>query len=96
MVRHKAIGQNPHGPRFEGLGHHALEGFEIGVLEEQPRPSHASVQDVEEHAPRSQTCGSRHQLSLSWPHRSVNNWTCPEWHQLKPKRMGRNYLTMLA
>src|ERR1700739_3780473 len=41
------IDQDSHGPRFERLGHHALECFEFGVLEEQPHSSHASVQDVE-------------------------------------------------
>jgi hypothetical protein len=53
MVGQQAIREDPHGTAFRRLFQHLLERFEIGVLQEQPHPSHAAIQDVKQHSARS-------------------------------------------
>jgi hypothetical protein len=47
MVGQQAIGEDPHAAAFQRLFQDLLERLEVGVLQEQPHPSHATVQNVE-------------------------------------------------
>ncbi len=52
VVRHQAVAQNPHWATLERLLEDLLKRLEVGVLQKQPHPSHATIQDVEQHSAR--------------------------------------------
>src|SRR5258708_3770288 len=46
MIRHEAIRDDPHRAGDQRFLDNSLESFEISLLQKQPHPAHASVQDV--------------------------------------------------
>ncbi len=60
MTRHQAVRQQFDRVSFQALRQNALERLVVARLVEQPHPPHATVENVENHASRSDSCGSRH------------------------------------
>jgi hypothetical protein len=65
-------GQNAHGHPLLGLPDHLLEGLEVALLAENPRPSHRSIEHMVRISPAGYSDSSWHARRSSSPARTVN------------------------
>ena len=77
VVGHKAIRANPHRPRFKRLLQKTFKGGIVLFLGKQLHPAHASIQNVEQHPSRGNSCGTRHPQRLPQPSPSLNKRAVP-------------------
>jgi len=73
MIRQQAIRADTHGAGLERPFDRPLKRLEVGLLQKQTHPTHASVQDMEDHSTRSYSGDAWHDQSLAKRMPNVNN-----------------------
>ncbi len=72
MTGHAAVRVNTRQAAFQRLLDAPLESFELGVLQQQPHPAHATVQNVEDHSSGNDSGSGWHGDSLANAAQIVN------------------------